>query len=86
MFPKVLDTLLMTRLTPEVKTFFGMSSLIKSGLRTTDLGVEKKIDKLLNEPLFTLSDLGKKYRTINYLEQTGLIDDTRGKRVKVGAS
>ena len=82
MFPKVLDTLLMPRLTPEVKTFFGMSSLIKSGLRTTDLGVEKKIDKLLNEPLFTLSDLGKKYRTINYLEQTGLIDDTRGKKGK----
>lgn len=82
MFPKVLDTLLMPRLTPEVKTFFGMSSLIQSGLRTTDLGVEQKIDKLLNEPLFTLSDLGKKYRTINYLEQTGLIDDTRGQKGK----
>lgn len=82
MFPKVLDTLLMPRLAPEVKTFFGMSSLIQSGLRTTDLGVEQKIDKLLNEPLFTLSDLGKKYRTINYLEQTGLIDDTRGQKGK----
>ncbi len=82
MFPKVLDTLLMPRLTPEVKTFFGMSSLIQSGLRTTDPGVEEKIDKLLNEPLFTLSDLGKKYRTINYLEQTGLIDDTRGQKGK----
>lgn len=82
MFPKVLDTLLMPRLAPEVKTFFGMSSLIQSGLRTTDPGVEQKIDKLLNEPLFTLSDLGKKYRTINYLEQTGLIDDTRGQKGK----
>ena len=82
MFPKVLDTLLMPRLTPEVKSFFGMSSLIQSGLRTTDPGVEEKIDKLLNEPLFTLSDLGKKYRTINYLEQTGLIDDTRGQKGK----
>lgn len=82
MLPKVLDTLLMPRLTPEVKTFFGMSSLIQSGLRTTDPGVEQKIDKLLNEPLFTLSDLGKKYRTINYLEQTDLIDDTRGQKGK----
>ncbi|NCC20268.1 hypothetical protein EOM33_04360 [Candidatus Saccharibacteria bacterium] len=82
MFPKTLDTLLMPRLAPDVKTFFGMSSLIKSGLRTTDPGVEQKIDKLLNEPLFTLSDLDKKYRTINYLEQTGLIDDTRGEKGK----
>ncbi len=82
MFPKVLDTLLMPRLASEAKTFFGMSSLIQSGLRTTDPGVEQKIDKLLNEPLFTMSDLGKKYRTINYLEQTGLIDDTRGQKGK----
>lgn len=82
MSTKVLDTLLMPCLAPEAKTFFGMSSLIQSGLRTTGPGVEQKIDKLLNEPLFTLSDLGKKYRTINYLEQTGLIDDTRGQKGK----
>lgn len=82
MLPKVLDTLLMPRLTPEAKTFFGMSSLVKAGLRHADPEVKKKVDTFLNEPIFTLSDLGKKYRTINYLEKTGLIDDTRGQKGK----
>ena len=82
MLPKVLDTLLMPRLTPEAKTFFGMSSLVKAGLRHADPEVKKKVDTFLNEPIFTLSDLCKKYRTINYLEKTGLIDDTRGQKGK----
>lgn len=82
MSTKVLDTLLMPRLTPDVKTFFGMSSLVKAGLRHAEPEVKKKIDTFLNEPIFTMSDLGKKYRTINYLEETGLIDDTRGQKGK----
>lgn len=80
MFTKALDTLLMPRLADDAKTFFGMSSLIQCSLRTTDSDVKQRINKLLNEPLFTLSDLGKKYRAINYLEKTGLIDDTRGQK------
>lgn len=82
MSTKVLDTLLMPRLTPEVKIFFGMSSLVQAGFRHASPDVEKKIDTFLNEPIFTLSDLGKKYRTINYLEETGLIDDTRNQKGK----
>lgn len=82
MSTKVLDTLLMPRLSPEVKTFFGMSSLVQTGFRHTSPEVEKKIDTFLNEPVFTMSDLGKKYRTINYLEHTGLIDDTRDQKGK----
>ena len=70
MFTKALDTLLMPRLADDVKTFFGMSSLIQCSLRTTDSDVKQRINKLLNEPLFTLSDLGKRYRAINYLERT----------------
>ena len=80
MFHKVLDTLLMPRLATDAKTFFGMSSLLRYSLRTTDSDVKQRINKLLNEPLFTLSDLDKKYRAINYLEKTGLIDDTRGQK------
>lgn len=82
MSTKVLDTLLMPRLKPEVKTFFGMSSLIRVGFRDTNPEVEEKIDRFLNEPVFTMSDLGKKYRTINYLEKTNLIDDTRDQKGK----
>lgn len=77
---KILDTLLLPQLTADTRTFFGMSSLIKTGLKHTSGTVKNKIEKFLNEPLYRVSDLGKKYRTINYLETTGLIDDPRDKK------
>jgi hypothetical protein len=79
---KVLNTLLMPRFTADTKTFFGMSSIIKMGLRHTDSEVKSRINTFLTEPIFTVSDLDKQYRIISYLDKTGLIDDTRSEKGK----
>lgn len=79
---KILDSLLLPRITPETKVFFGMSSIIKSGLKYTSQEVKDRINTFFNEPIFRLSDLGKKYRTINYLEATDLINDPRDQKGK----
>ncbi|HMQ95942.1 MAG TPA: hypothetical protein PKD19_01855 [Candidatus Saccharibacteria bacterium] len=76
----VLDSLLLPKITEDTKSFFGMSSIVKSGIKHTNKKTKDKIDTFLNEPLFRVSDLGKKYRTINYLEATGLINDARDQK------
>ena len=76
----VLDSLLLPKMTEDTKSFFGMSSIVKSGIKHTSKKTKDKIDTFLNEPLFRVSDLGKKYRTINYLETTGLINDARDQK------
>lgn len=77
MFPRILDTLLMPQLDPGTKTFFGMSSILRRALETTDEKVNDKVNTFLQKPLFRMSDLDKKYRIINYLEKTNLINDRR---------
>lgn len=82
MTTKVLDTLLMPKLTLESKTFFGMSSILRMELTYTDSATRKKLSSFLNEPIFTLANLDKKYRSVNYLEKMGLIEDTRDQKGK----
>ena len=76
----VLDSLLLPKITEDTKSFFGMSSIVNSGIKHTSKETKDRIDAFLNGPLFRVSDLGKKYRTINYLETTGLINDARDQK------